>query len=103
MEWSWMGVGFEWISPSPNEHTPPLLESTWDGLHMAVVHQGVPQGTLKGATTEVMKEVMIATMIVMRTESTDLTADADLHLLTTAEGTTHGRDHGPIHHVTTEP
>jgi len=101
MGWSWMDAGFEWISLLPNEPIPRLLESTWDDPHMAAVHRGVSRGTMTGATTEVTKEVMIAIMIAMRTESTDHT-DADLHLLTTAEGTALDPDHGHTRHVTTE-
>lgn len=101
MEWSWMDAGFEWISLLPNEPIPRLLESTWDGPHMVVVHRGASQGTTTGATREVMKEVTIETMIAMTTESTDHT-DADLHLLTTVEATALDPDHGPTHHVTTE-
>lgn len=119
MGWSLMGAGSEWIFPSLNEPIRPLLESTWVVPHMvvvvavvaavvaaavvvaAVVHHGVPQGTMTGAMTEVMTEVMIVTMIAMTTESTDHT-DADLRLLTIAEGTAHDPDHGPTRHVTTE-
>lgn len=115
MGWSLMGAGSEWIFPSLNEPIRPLPESTWAVPHMvvvaavvaaavvvaAVVHHGVPQGTMTGATTEVMTEVTIVTMIAMTTESTDHT-DADLRLLTTAEGTAHDPDHGPTRHVTTE-
>jgi len=101
MEWSLMAEGFEWISLLPNEPIPRPLESTWDGPHMVVVHHGVSRGTTTGAMRGVMKEVMVATMIAMMTESTDHT-DADLHLLTTAEGTALDPDHGPTRHVTTE-
>jgi len=100
-EWSSTGAGFEWISQLPNEHTPPLQESTWGDPHMVVDHQGASRGTTTGVTTEAMTAATIATMIATTTESTDHT-DADRHLHTTAEVTALGPDHGPTLHVTTE-
>lgn len=100
MEWNSMDAAFEWTSPSPNEHTPRLQESTWDDPHseyfkaggrwlmvvtsfsvphsfcafsVVVVRQDASQGTTTGATKEVTTGDMIVTMIAMTTESTDLT------------------------------
>lgn len=67
----------------------------------AVGHPGVCQRTMTEATTEVMTEVMIGSMIATKTESTGHTG-ADLHLLTTAEGTALDPDPDPTLHVTTE-
>ncbi|PWA16521.1 hypothetical protein CCH79_00004778, partial [Gambusia affinis] len=85
MVWSLMDAESEWISPSLKELTLQLLESTWDAPHR----------TMTGAMTEDMIEVMIATMIAMKSESIDRT-DADLRLRTTAEVT--ARDLGPTRH-----
>lgn len=97
-----MDAGSEWIFPSPSVPILPLLESIWDVPHMAAaVPHVVSRGTMTGATTGAMKEVMIVMKIVTMTESTVHT-DADLRLLTTAEGIALGLGHGPTHHVTTE-
>lgn len=114
--WNLMAAGSEWISQSQSVPTLPHLESTWDVQRMvvvvvvaaveevaaaAVVHHGAPPGTTTEATTEAMTGVMIGIMIAMMNEITGLT-DADLRLLTTAEGTALDPAHGPIHHVTTD-
>lgn len=112
MGWNLMAAGLEWISQSQNVLILPLPESTWDVQPMVevvvaavavavVVHIVGPRGTTTGATKEAMTEAMIVTMTAMKNEITGPTG-ADLHLLTTAEGTVQDPARGPTHHVTTE-